>query len=245
MIFNKEELAVSVIYVLEMEQKKKETCHTKARDFSTLSYRITADSLLHTPQQTLSLSDHSILFVPKQLDYSRTAQNERMIVAHFHLYGADQTSMEAFLPRDPLPYQRQFEELLSVWNRKEPGCRLKCSELLTRIFRMIYREQQLSEGYARWAATIIRQEHENPAFSVCSLPDRLGISGTYLRKQFLQEYGTTMADYLVQARLEHACFLLSAGNYSVRKIAEECGFANEKYFSALFKKRMGLSPKQY
>lgn len=37
MIFNTEELAVSVIYVLEMEQKKKETCHTKARDFSALS----------------------------------------------------------------------------------------------------------------------------------------------------------------------------------------------------------------
>ena len=50
---------------------------------------------------------------------------------------------------------------------------------------------------------------------------------------------------LLEKRMEEACKLLLSTHWSVEQVAEETGFSNIYYFSNLFKKRMGVSPKAY
>ena len=51
-------------------------------------------------------------------------------------------------------------------------------------------------------------------------------------------------EYLTLLKITNAKTLLKCGE-SVTKTAEICGFANQAYFSAAFKRVTGLSPKEY
>lgn len=62
---------------------------------------------------------------------------------------------------------------------------------------------------------------------------------------FKKAYGVTPYAYLLEKKLELAGQLLRDTNLSVREIAEKLFFADEYYFSNVFKKRMGMSPSAY
>ena len=62
---------------------------------------------------------------------------------------------------------------------------------------------------------------------------------------FKEAYGVTPYSYLLKKKLDLAEQLLRDTNLSIRAIADELSFADEYYFSNVFKKRMGLSPSAY
>ncbi|MNC73208.1 HTH-type transcriptional regulator GadW [compost metagenome] len=53
-----------------------------------------------------------------------------------------------------------------------------------------------------------------------------------------------MAD-VIASRVEHAKYLLTTTDISVKKIAEMCGYASEIHFMRQFKQQLGLTPSQY
>ena len=59
---------------------------------------------------------------------------------------------------------------------------------------------------------------------------------------FKKAYGVTPYAYLLEKKLELAGQLLRDTNLSVREIAEKLSFADEYYFSNVFKKKMGVTP---
>ena len=54
----------------------------------------------------------------------------------------------------------------------------------------------------------------------------------------------TFNDFLNAVRITHARSLLEGG-CSVEKTAEKCGFSDPSYFSKVFKKFVGTTPKSY
>lgn len=52
-------------------------------------------------------------------------------------------------------------------------------------------------------------------------------------------------DYLNSFRIEHAKAKLKDSNLSVNEIAYSVGFQDARYFSKLFKKYVGITPKDY
>ena len=46
-------------------------------------------------------------------------------------------------------------------------------------------------------------------------------------------------------RLKNAIDMLSSTNYSIREIAEECGFRSANYFSKVFSAKVGITPTEY
>jgi len=56
---------------------------------------------------------------------------------------------------------------------------------------------------------------------------------------------TTPLQYIVSLRMTNAMNLLDNTNYNVAQIAEMVGYENALYFSRLFKKNVGVSPKEY
>lgn len=60
-----------------------------------------------------------------------------------------------------------------------------------------------------------------------------------------RNFNTTPADFVKNKRLEYACVLLKTSKYRIAKVAEECGIGDYNYFSKLFKKEYGISPRQY
>lgn len=73
----------------------------------------------------------------------------------------------------------------------------------------------------------------------------LNLSQSHFMKFFKNTMGTTFIDYLNDYRLTMASRLLVSSDSSILDIAAEAGFENLSYFNRLFKKRFGVTPREY
>jgi AraC family transcriptional regulator of arabinose operon len=64
-------------------------------------------------------------------------------------------------------------------------------------------------------------------------------------RKFKSYTGLTPLQYLLEIRLSNAQNLLQTTNYSINEIALLTGYDNALYFSRLFHKHIGMSPKEY
>lgn len=77
------------------------------------------------------------------------------------------------------------------------------------------------------------------------IADYFFINKEYLSRKFKQEFQISMVDYINQLRIDKAKELLLAPSAKVNEVALAVGFSDEKYFSTVFKKITGMSPKNY
>lgn len=77
--------------------------------------------------------------------------------------------------------------------------------------------------------------------------ESLPFNTEYLKKMFKRETGFTPLQYLTDRRLENAASTLSicCGHGNISETARMCGFSDPLYFSRLFKKKFGVSPRDY
>lgn len=78
-----------------------------------------------------------------------------------------------------------------------------------------------------------------------TLAAMLNINASYLSSRFRKETGVTLTDYVHQKRIEQAKRLLKTSNLQIQTVAQYCGILDLHYFSKLFKKYTGLTPKEY
>ena len=77
------------------------------------------------------------------------------------------------------------------------------------------------------------------------MADKFFISRTHLIRIFKQEKGITPYQFLLSEKIKIAKALLSTTEMSVKSISDKLCFADEHYFSHLFKQKTGLSPLKY
>lgn len=83
------------------------------------------------------------------------------------------------------------------------------------------------------------------AVTLQSVAKRLYITPQYLSQIFKAEAGIGFAEYVALLRLEKAAAMLCGTTESVTEICYMCGYKNLSHFLRSFKKKYGLSPKQY
>ena len=81
--------------------------------------------------------------------------------------------------------------------------------------------------------------------TVCELAAMCGISEVYFRRLFLNTFGISPKEYIIQKRIEYAKTLLSSKDFSVGEVGILCGYTEPCHFSREFSKRVGISPMQY
>ncbi|MNN48651.1 HTH-type transcriptional activator Btr [compost metagenome] len=77
------------------------------------------------------------------------------------------------------------------------------------------------------------------------LASNLGLNRKYLSTIFKQATGMPPRQYLLRYRMERACGLLKKGNYTISEVAGSVGYQDALLFSKMFKKMIGISPKNY
>ncbi len=82
-------------------------------------------------------------------------------------------------------------------------------------------------------------------FSFQDAADHVNLSVPHLSRMFRKEMGVTFIDYLTSVRIRKAIELLHNGELKIYEIAELSGYANQHYFSNVFKKNLGVSPFEY
>lgn len=73
----------------------------------------------------------------------------------------------------------------------------------------------------------------------------VGLNPAYFSTLFKQSCGSSFKEYLNMIRIEESKRLLANTDYPILDIAVSVGFEDQSYFSKVFKKYTGLTPKQY
>lgn len=95
------------------------------------------------------------------------------------------------------------------------------------------------------ALELIHENYKNPDLSLSSVANHLYITPTYLSMLFKSEVGINFSDYLTNFRVEKAKELLKDPRKKIFEVAEEVGYFDQHYFSKVFKRITGFTPKEY
>lgn len=90
----------------------------------------------------------------------------------------------------------------------------------------------------------IRTHYDQP-LTVASIAEQFGYHPTYLTNIFKKYTGYPILTYVNRTRIAVAKNLLTNRTLSIYRIADMCGFLDEKYFMKLFKRYEGITPTQY
>lgn len=71
------------------------------------------------------------------------------------------------------------------------------------------------------------------------------LSTTYVSEVFKRKTGENFSEYLIDYRIEIAKNLLKDIRYKVIDVSSRVGYKDSKYFSRLFKKKVGVNPSDY
>ena len=108
----------------------------------------------------------------------------------------------------------------------------------------LFMTPEKSSKIVKNAAEYISQNFSED-ITLATVADHLHVNTSYLSTLFRQVTGMTFKEHLNRVRIEEAARLLSNTDYSVMEIAIACGYKDQSYFTKVFKKLTGLTPKQY
>ena len=99
--------------------------------------------------------------------------------------------------------------------------------------------------YVLEAMAYIGEHYHEPNIGVAAIAQHLGISEGHLSHTFKKETDYTLLNYLTRYRIHRAMELLRDCRLKVYEVAEQVGYRDIAYFSATFKKLVGMSPSEY
>ena len=88
-------------------------------------------------------------------------------------------------------------------------------------------------------------EHFRQPITAADIAAASGFSPNYLSRKFREATGVGVHEYLVFIRLRTAALELVSTDESVTQIALRCGFSDSNYFKDVFKKKYGVTPREY
>ena len=95
------------------------------------------------------------------------------------------------------------------------------------------------------AENYVKKNFCDPNISLISVAQHVGMSAAHFSTVFSQQEGRTFISYLTALRMEKAKELLTTTNARLADIALEIGYNEPNYFSHVFRKTVGITPKEY
>ena len=95
------------------------------------------------------------------------------------------------------------------------------------------------------AALSYFSENYNQNINIEDYAASRGMSVSWFIRNFKKYTGSTPMQFIVGTRINNAQMLLDATTYSINEISKIVGYDNQLYFSRLFHKLKGYSPKEY
>lgn len=150
--------------------------------------------------------------------------------------GAD--SREIFLYNDAYMQQiNRFTDIeeLSVW----------ITAVMHRFIQNSFDFAQIKHSDVVFKAMEYVRQNYDRKLSLDDVAQHVYLSRSYLSSLFREEAGQTLFSYINQVRVEKSKLFLMDPAISLAEVAALCGFEDQSYFTKVFRKITGLSPKQY
>ncbi|NQT59803.1 MAG: helix-turn-helix domain-containing protein [Bacteroidetes bacterium] len=158
------------------------------------------------------------------------------------------------LSRDQLQYCEQLISRLNtelVYTDSANGNRalalayfIELVVYLSRIYTQVHVDG--SRGVMRMAELFaFLQTHLDRSITIDEISARSNMSPSTLHRAFHRTVQCSPIEYHLQLRIDHALNLLKHSRLSISQVSEASGFSDSNYFSRQFRKRVGMSPREY
>lgn len=135
-----------------------------------------------------------------------------------------------------VPLKKQFTESMK-----------RClKDAMVKAIRM--RDTNASQTYTpiiEKAKTYIQQSYNSENMSLNDVAEHVNMSPSHFSFIFSREMKQSFSEYLIEIRVERAKELLRCTTMKTSDICYEVGYKNPQYFSYLFKKNIGYTPREY
>lgn len=172
------------------------------------------------------------------VDLTKTMTIQWMVEASITM-----TELHSQLKRDDLLTPARIAAVLSLSSLAELEKELKA--YLGELLGITAELRKAGKNALVQKAKLYIKEHYRDNITLESIAREVFLSPVYLSFLFKQEEGLNLSDFITQTRLEKAKELLADPALKTYEIAEKAGYHDDKYFSRLFKKRLGMTPTEY
>lgn len=140
-----------------------------------------------------------------------------------------------------------FKKLNQHWNEKSLGFEMICRSAFLEILYNLLHTSETNYSSRQKIDSLLTYIRKNlyKKITVEELALQVNLSPDYLASQFKNITGFTIVQYINQCRIDHAKILLLNRELKIKEIALHVGFCDEFYFSKIFKKYEGISPKVF
>ena len=228
-----------------------------------LIYCASGKGILQMDKKTHSIRQGHLLIIPSNTPHIYQADaSDPWSIFWIHFTGQQTKSIQQSLgvsKSKPLLYVPDvrvmydaFEEVYACLNYhySDAGLLAMTSELM-RLFSKIKLHQgspqpQRQSAESRSLATLeFMQRHLDLPLTLKQLAEHSGQSESYYSKLFKERTNQSPMATFIQLKISKACELLDQTELTVQQISAELGYDDPYYFSRIFKKTQGCSPKYY
>ena len=203
-----------------------------------------------------------VLIQPRQEQHYEYFGEDKPEVYWVHFTGSDvKNILRSYnIPMDdPIFYSgasSAYSYLFKEMIHELQNCKTGYEDLLTMYLRQIFLLVQRTRQEERpTVSTYIQEEmefarryfneHYNEPISIQDYAESRNMSVCYFQRNFKQIVKHTPMQYLLTIRVNNAASLLETTDYSMAEIAAIVGYEDPLYFSRLFRKIKGVSPRDY
>lgn len=204
---------------------------------------------------------HMVIFHPDEPQHYKYYKEDRTSVYWVHFTGSQvEKILEHYniIRGEKIIYSGtspDFQWLFGQIIQELQLCRKQYDEMLTlllrNIFILIRRSLEINKNFTDTMekevsyAIYYFRDNFNKEINVDEYAQSLNISVSWFIRCFRQITGMTPLQYVINLRISNAQMLLETSDYTISQIAESVGYENALYFSRLFHKQTGISPKEY
>ncbi|MGC4018709.1 MAG: AraC family transcriptional regulator [Muricomes sp.] len=123
------------------------------------------------------------------------------------------------------------------------------SQVLSLILSEVYYREKVDESSVqnKHVTMVIRFMYKNLVrqLTLEEISQEVQLSKSYLNSIFKNQTGRSPVDFFIHLKMQEACKLLDSTDMYIYEVSAKLGYTDPYYFSRLFKKMVGVSPKEY
>ena len=212
-------------------------------------------------QETVITEGNMILFRPGEIQYYYYHAPDKTEVYWVHFTGR---MVEGILDNYEMPnaekvfytgtspdyawlYKQMIQELQLCRPRYDELISLQLRNIFVLISRAIMSAKKFSSTSEKEVAFAMHyfRKNYNTEISIEEYSESRGLSNCWFIQCFKEITGSSPLQYILKLRISNAQSLLENTYYTITEIANMVGYTNSLYFSRLFHKYIGMSPKEY